>query len=95
VGVFSSIRNRCFWRLALGHKVVCGQLLRTKHLAIQHCVVESYFLQLTSGGVVTPSTNKKDLNSYCDSCVRITKMEIVWHELCISTRVYWVVLVVY
>jgi hypothetical protein len=95
MGVFSSIGDRCFWRLTLGHKVVCGQLFRTKHLAIQHCVGESYFLQLTSGGIVRPSMNKEDLNSYCDSCLGITKMEIVLHELCISTCLYWVVLVVY
>jgi len=75
--------------------VVCGQLFRNKHLAIQHCVGESYFLQLIGGGVVMPSTNEEDLNSYCDSCVGITKMEIVLHELCISTCVCWVVLVVY
>jgi hypothetical protein len=76
MGVFSSIGDRCFWRLILGHKVVCGQFFRTKHLIVQHCVGESYFLQLTGGGVVTSSTNKEDLNSCCDSCVGITKMEI-------------------
>jgi hypothetical protein len=53
MGVFSSIGDRCFWRLNLRHKVVCGQFFCTKHLIVQHCVGELYFLQLTSGGVVT------------------------------------------
>ncbi len=74
---------------------MCGQLFCTKHLAIQHCVGESYFLQLIGGGVVTLSMNEEDLSSYCDSCVGITKMEIVLHELCISTCVCWVMLIVY
>jgi hypothetical protein len=74
-GSFSSIGDRFFWRLILGHRVVCGQLFCTKHLAIQHCVGGSYFLQLTGGGIATPSTNE-GLNSCCDSCVGITKMDI-------------------
>jgi hypothetical protein len=76
MGVFSSIGDRCFWKLILWHKVVCGQLFHTKHLVVQHCVGESYFLQLIGGGVATPSTNEEDLNSCCYSCAGINKMEI-------------------
>jgi hypothetical protein len=51
MGVFSSIGDWCFWKFILRHGVVCGQLFCTKHLAVQHCVRESYFLHLIGGGV--------------------------------------------
>jgi hypothetical protein len=58
MGFFSSIGDRCFLRLILGHKVVCGQFFHSKHLVVQHCVGELYFLQLRGGGVVTSSTTQ-------------------------------------
>ncbi len=51
MGVFSSVRDRHFWKLIPGRWLVCGQLFHTKHLVIQHCFGELYFLHLTSGGM--------------------------------------------
>jgi hypothetical protein len=50
--VFISVGNNGFWRFIPRRKVVCGQCFYTKHLAVQHCVNEFYFLHLIDGGML-------------------------------------------
>ncbi len=76
MGVFNLIGDKNFWRLIPRHWVVCGQFFCTKHLVIQHYVGELYFFASYRWWNVTPLAHTQDLNSCCDSCAGIIKVEI-------------------
>ncbi len=57
------------------HGVVCGHCSCVKHLANQHCVIVSNIIPHRWKNV-SPLTNIENLNSCCDSCEKITKLEI-------------------
>ncbi len=87
VKFFQSFGNQKFWRFNLGHKVVCGQLFCTKHLAVHHCACESFFYILQSGGV---SCHQRTWRIWIVIVVLLQysqKWKFVLHELCISTCV--------
>lgn len=84
MGVFSSVRDKCFWRLILGRRVVCDQLFCTKHLVVQHCASESYFLHLIDGGVLRHQQMKKIRIHVMIFVQESQKWRLVLHELCIS-----------
>jgi hypothetical protein len=91
---FLSFQNRMFWKLILRPRVVCGQLYCTKHLVVQHCANESYFLHLTCGRM---SCHQWTLRIWIHVVILVRKSlkwKFVLHELCISTYVCWVAHVV-
>ncbi len=75
--------SRCLWqknlRILSRHGVVCGHCYYVKHLANQHHVIVSIIIP-HRWNFFSPLTNIKILNFCCDSCAKITKVEIcvVW-----------------
>jgi hypothetical protein len=53
MGEFSNnLETNIFGAIIQGKRWLWLVILGAKHLAIQHCVGESYFLHLTSGGML-------------------------------------------
>lgn len=87
--------NRKFWRFILGCRVVYGQLSYTKHLVVQHCAIESYFLYLTCGGVSRHQWTWRIWIHVMIFVSKSLKKIFVLHELHISSYVCWVAHVYY
>jgi len=87
---FSSFRNKKFWRFILGCRVVYGHFSYTKHLVVQHCAIESYFLYLTCGGMSRHQWTWRIWIHVMIFVQKSLKKIFVLHELCISNYVCWI-----
>jgi hypothetical protein len=83
-----SFGGRKFWRFILECKMVCGQLFHTKHLVIQHCVNELYFLHFIGGGMSHHQQTWKIWTHVMILVHESQKWKFVLHDLCISICVY-------